>query len=485
MRIFLITLLAVFAFQTAPSSLAAKTESKREKLSLADYLDQVRKAHLSYLAASMNARGNKDASALGELALSPMLIANSRYLHDARPTSNVSSMGDLTSVTMYSLGVAKLFSSGTQAKVAYEVDHTDIEGTSANFIPNPKYYDGKAVFEISQPLWRNFFGSETRAQVAQIRAQFLEASFLEQYRTKQILAGAEMAYWKLHYARRTVRVRESSRDRANRLKEWSGERVRLHLADRSDVLQADAAFLTREIELQRAVEDAQSAAMSFNAYRGVEASDVTEDLVALDAASLDGLEAPARSSLRDDVKAADQRREGARSNAQLAYERARPNLDLSAGMTFAGRNSKFSTATGDSFSNDHPIYSIGVSLSAPLEFWKSKAVKEGAQLAKDASELDYQRKVFDQEREWADTSLKFHEAKKQIEQARELERIQDAKLSVEQDRLRKGRTTTFQVLVFEQDFAMARMTLIQLESELLSLYAQMKTYLSSTASEEN
>jgi outer membrane protein TolC len=119
---------------------------------------------------------------------------------------------------------------------------------------------------------------------------------------------------------------------------------------------------------------------------------------------------------------------------------------------------------------------VGLGLNAPLDFWNLKSIHDGAQASQRAAEMEYQRKVFDQEREWADLSNQFQSKKEELQLAREVEKVQREKLAYEQDRLKKGRTTTFQVLIFEQDFATARLNLILSETQLLNLRAQMKTF---------
>lgn len=472
----MIRLVILFTPLIAFTSAVDSTESGNVTLDLRQYLESVRESHLGFRAAELRSKSLKLESNVGSIALTPRLLASARYLDDSTPNSNTANFGDQTQTSSYSFGFSKLFSSGTETRALYRLDHTVVTAASPSFLPNPDYYHGSMNFEISQPLWRNFFGSETRALVQIAEAEKLEMSFNERFRMKQILTAAELTFWRMLAAQRVLKVRESSRDRAQKLSDWSEERVRLHLADRSDYLQAQAALKGREFELRNAVDELASASIAFNSMRGVESPEVIETLVRPNSEQLDRLEPPLRASLRDDTYAAQQRKRQAESSAQFSLEKGRPSLDLTGSLTLAARNSNASEATSESFSRDHPTLSIGIMLNAPLDFWKSKDLRDGALASQRAAEYDYQRKFFEQEREWADLNSQFQTKKDQLLLVRELEKVQNEKLVLEQERLKKGRTTTFQVLVFEQDFAAAKLNLILTETQLLTLRAQMKAF---------
>ena len=232
----------------------------------------------------------------------------------------------------------------------------------------------------------------------------------------------------------------------------------------------------REFELSAAKENLVSASIAFNSLRGIETPEILETLTSPSKADLEQLEPPVRASLRDDTYAARERKRQAESSSQFSLEKARPNLDLTGSFSFAGRDSRLTSSASDSFSKNHPTIAVGINLNAPIDFWNLKKIHDGAQASQRAADLDYQRKLFDQERDWAELSNQFESTKEQLRLAREVEQVQSEKLQYEQDRLKKGRTTTFQVLTFEQDYATARLNLIQTEAALLTLAAQMRTF---------
>ena len=75
-----------------------------------------------------------------------------------------------------------------------------------------------------------------------------------------------------------------------------------------------------------------------------------------------------------------------------------------------------------------------------------------------------------------DLLAQLTEGKRKLDLARKIETVQKNKLDLERDRHKRGRTTTYQVLLFEQDFASSQLSRIRAEAELLRILAQMKTF---------
>lgn len=93
-----------------------------------------------------------------------------------------------------------------------------------------------------------------------------------------------------------------------------------------------------------------------------------------------------------------------------------------------------------------------------------------------AAEQNYQRKLFEQDQQWNDLSAKFEDAKIKLVLIEKIEEAQKIKAHNERDRLNRGRTVTFQVLNFEQDYAQSELARIQSETNILNIYSQLKAY---------
>jgi hypothetical protein len=132
-------------------------------LTLSDFLSQVKEKHLGYQASQLVSQGAMERSQEGELLTSPQLFSNVSYLDDQKPTNNPAFLGRRTVYENYTLGVAQQTSFGLSARLSYKVTRTELFGVNSAFVPLPKFYDVVPQLELTQSLWRNGLGSETRA----------------------------------------------------------------------------------------------------------------------------------------------------------------------------------------------------------------------------------------------------------------------------------------------------------------------------------
>ena len=222
--------------------------------------------------------------------------------------------------------------------------------------------------------------------------------------------------------------------------------------------------------------DQRAAARAFNLARGRPVGDVAETLESLEVATIESLSPPERAQMREDIKAAEQGQKAAVANGILAQQRDTPTLELFGSLSTFGRAYDLGPTLVDSFHTDRPTAAIGLRFSTPLNFNLKDQSIEGWKKEKAGAEMSYQRKVFEQDQHWLDLLERFKESKKKFALTRAMEQGQSKKLFYEKGRLNRGRTTTFQVLLFEQDYAQAQLALIQSELEIIQIMSQMRLY---------
>lgn len=455
--------------------LAGSTRANAAPLSLDAYLKEVRQSHGGYRAASETTEGAALRAEEGSLLLAPTAFGSFQYIHDESPRLSPVFQGNKSTLTGYTLGVKQLTSFGASAALSYNINRTEIFGANPLFTPLPQYYDAKPLLELNFPVWRNLFGGETKADQERLEAQALATSFEQSFRMKAIVADAEATYWRLSAARKTVAIQKASLERAAAIRDWLGGQVRMQLSDRADLLQAVAAVRVRELELAAAQDELRSAALAFNSLRGNE-SDQAPELADLDGVGLDRASVPARDELRDDVKAAAQRERFAGATATMGLQRLSPSVEIYSQLALNGREARFGPAADQSFSSKYPYAVAGVRFTAPLDIGAILRSRSGYRHEKIAAEQDYDRRVFEQNQEWLDLTKRLDEAKSRLRLADEIVSAQKEKLEHERARHRRGRTTTYQVLLFEQDYAASRLTKLRNQSEIVGLLARMKTF---------
>ncbi len=442
-------------------------------LSLGDYLSQVRKGSQSFTSAQLTSEGANERADEFELLTRPSLIGSANY---TRSKAQTLGQGDDNTATAYSLGLLETTSFGLQAALTYNLITVS---TNALLPPNygtPSATTAGPVLSLTQSLWRNWFGEEIRATQLQLEAAAATTRYAQSYLQTQILADAETAYWRLALAREQVAAAKEVFGLTERSQKWSANRQRLALTDRSDLLQANAALLARQLDLQTAIDGEKSATRYFNTARGNDSDVVSEHLTSFDPATMERLRVPSRVQFRDDVKASEAQKRLAEANARLGAERNSPTVNLTGTIGLNGRDPLTGDAVTQSVGTSHPNYGVGVSLNVPLDFAAVANDRSGYRKEALAADILYQRRVFEQERLWHDLTTLFTDAIGRYHMAADLEKVQREKVDYERQRHDRGRTTLYQVLLFEGDFAASQLARIRLQADVLNAYAQLKTF---------
>jgi outer membrane protein TolC len=446
-----------------------------EVLSLSDYLQQVRHQNEEVKGADLKAVGQKERAEEGALPTAISAFSNLTYSIDARPQL-IPLLGTRITTTELQLGVSKVWDFGLQSRLYQQIISTSTYGAVPLYVPVPAYIDSAPVLELTQSLWRNGFGSETRATQVKTDAQALRDHYNNTFLVKQDLATAENAYWQLALARQMLDIQNDTLERSRQIRVWSERRTERDLADRADLLQADAAYRLQELQVKQAQDDLRVATRAFNSARGVDSDSLDERLQAIDSDFLDALAIPPREKLRDDVKAAQQNQLMADADTILGREKNNPTLDVFADYSLTGRDPVLPTSLSSSYDYQHPYTMIGLRFVAPLDISLIEADRAGYFKEQQAAELLLSRKLFEQENLWKDLLRKFQEARERMTLAAQIEQAQRIKAEHEKDRLARARTTFFQVLQFELDYNAARVNHLRIAGDMLAVIAQMKTF---------
>ena len=220
-----------------------------EALTLSAYLEQVRVKHDGVKGLALSSAGAAGRASEGSLLTSPSLFSTLQHSDDAKPTMAPTFMGTQTVADIFAVGVGKVtVRPFGEAVLQYPVDH-HLRGESPA-LTLPSFIEAHPTLELSQALWRNWMGAETKAQVAMLEAQALALHYQDDFQIKWLIAQAEATYWRLASARESLEVEEESLDRAVKIRDWNARRAKLLLADRADLLQAQAGLEARKLELQ-------------------------------------------------------------------------------------------------------------------------------------------------------------------------------------------------------------------------------------------
>ncbi|MNL06188.1 Outer membrane efflux protein [compost metagenome] len=443
-------------------------------LTLNEYLESVKNQNLSYKGTTQQSEGAELLSREADLFFTPQLFAEANVGHNGKP--NTPQMYDRVRSQSYLLGVSQQFSFGLQSRLYYSMGRSEFVNASGAINP-PQYWDASPQLELTMPLWGGGFGRTAQANQEATR----QASLAEKWNTEgvsqNILIGAEATYWKVAAWQDVVRIQEQALTAAQNIYDYVSRKKRMNLGETADVVQAQALVEARTLELQIAKNESQEAQRTFNKYLNKDAYAPVAALEPVDYKALESITVPAaRPGSRADVQATEAQLAAAKAQSALALERNRPTLNVVGQYALNGRDEELNEALKEAGQTEQDTAFIGLRFNMPLNFGATSDARSGALKKERAAEMNRDYALYAQEQDWTNLTRNITDARDNMKILSRLEQAQKTKLETERARLKQGRTTTYQVLLFEQDYSQAAVSKVKSAVNILALQSQLKLY---------
>jgi len=333
------------------------------------------------------------------------------------------------------------------------------------------------VLELSMPIWQNRFGSSTRASRDAALFENLAQKYSANALTRQEMVDAQKSYWALVSARNSLQIQIRALNAAQKILDYVAKKERMNLGETSDVLQAKANFENRKLAVLQAQNVLKITARNFNKKRNLVSDEVTEKLAEFDIIALQANQIKEqRPDDRLDIKSQKALTESAVAYSKIEEESNKPNVNIYGSYALNQVDKNRVQAINASFQNNAPSAKIGVELSMPLNFGLTSDVRDGFRGKALAEKSNYREKLQQQEVDWQNLVQNLHNYQQNLQMAIAIEKVQKLKLENERKLLRQGRTSTYQILVFEQEFANAQLNTQQIAQKLCEIFADKKLY---------
>ncbi len=454
--------------------------ARADIVTLEKFLAQVKAQYPGYKAAEKKSGSASSRKKEAGLMFSPAFFTKVTRADDKR--FNWQSTIPITRSSQEELefGLMQQTRYGLQLKLFYDIKKTKVKveppEMEAKLPFGSEFYDGMLGLEASLPLWKNWFGRDDRLLEKQAE-KGLEAKALgEKFTARMVLIEAERVYWRLALAQQMVRLHEETYDRTRKLMDWQQRRADDHLSDQADLLAAQAALKGRQVELTAAKNENRLALKAFNQYLGRAENESAEVSLPTDTAKIVEMKAPARSGERDDVKAQSALVSSRESEIDLVRARYDASLDIFARSALTSTAHEMGDARKESTKKEHPLYYYGMSYSIPLDRGLIDKTRRAYLEELEGEKLGLEDKRKSADHDWQDLSQQFADAKETLSLVTALEGVLRQQFNSERDRIKVGRTTTYQLFLVEQDYLKAQKNRAQAITQVLVLAALMKSF---------
>lgn len=452
------------------ATLFARYAFGAESISLKQYIDMAKAKDPSAQAAEMAYEGSKLIENNSKLLTGVNFFANGSYMSDGRPTVNAAFMGDKTLNNSYALGLQQQTTFGLSWSLSQNYSYTKIN--NASLLPMPEYNDAFPKIELSLPLWRNWLGSETKASQSQVENQLRVQKLNSELGRIQKENEIKEAYYNLATQIRYVEIQKDSLSRAERILSWADSRVKRNLSDKSDLFQTQALVSARRLELLSSEVRLKETARAFNSFLEIQSDTVTyklsEEEINPATLALSKKQAMARLDLllqKENLKASE-------ASYLALKEKNKPSLNLSMALSKTGRDPSASEAQNRIFKDNKDYQMVALTFNMPLDIGNLSDSKQGYALLASSQVLAEKARVKNETIQWKNAVDQAETLSQQLKIVRELETIQKNKADLERSKYNNGRSTTYQVLMFEQDY-------VNSQNQRLSVELQTRKFLTS------
>jgi outer membrane protein len=377
---------------------------------------------------------------------------------------------------------------GVQASATslnYKADFSSLPGYTLIFPPygirNTNQFQSQATLTLDQPLLRNLWTDQNRETILVNKQNLKISEMALRWQIMNTIYAVHQAYFELGYAREKAHVEELALDMANRLLADIRRRVQ---AGELPPLEAEQAAAQAESVRTDLFAAQQNISQQQNSLIGL----VTDDFRSWNGVSVDsGKTTPVLPGLfdraeswrnaingRPDLTEARLDLEKQGIIVRYRFNQVFPNLDLVGSYGVQGLEPTGEMALADVRDQSKPQYSFGVVLSIPLggnlnarnNYKASQAAKRLAALRYKQLEQNILLQV-----DSALTQAQF--AYKRTESSRQARAYAESALKAEQEKLRAGLSTPFQVLQYQQRLTAAHTAEIRSLADYQEAQAQL------------
>lgn len=405
--------------------------------------------------------------------LTPTLTSELALFNDHRETLSATPTSRNNS-GLFDLSLTKPFSTGT--KFSLDVNHNLLRSDNFTGERNVAAWEAK----LTQSLWRNSFGRDTRLRHNSEKAELLARQYQILYDQQLFLANVEGSFWDYSLALKELQLRNQTIERSQSLVKWVKSRIGRFAAESSDLLQVQALESQRQIDLVDAQNRLEIAASNLRGYiPGVDPKSWNVDKNAMEIErnplqllAIAGSSTPSRlDALASKYKAKQSSLEAERTSDSL-----KPQLDAFALYGANGIDPYFSPSWDEAGRRVHSEGQVGLLLTVDLDQGLKSQRRTSAKLAAEADAYRSQALARQSSVGWEEISRNIENLKMQVQEAKALSDLQNKKVTSERRRYEQGRTTVLTITTYEVDAAQSEINYYRLLTNLRKAEAVARTF---------
>ena len=443
---------------------------------LDSYLKEVKQTNSGFKSSIEKMKSLEKKKVEASLPFEVQVFSEFEWLEDKGPRLNPIFQGASREQTSMSLGFTKKTRFGLDAELSYNSIREIYEGRpTSQFFPVNDYYTNNVTLSFEQSVIQNAFGAQSRNEEKAINLEYEAEHLISEREAVQILVTAEKSYWALAFNEEIVDTLGESVKRAKAILDYNTKRFNRNVVESGEVLQANAGYLLRQLDYEEAKDNYTQVLKDFRSM--IETSQkITPPLEIPSYEEALNYEIPQMTQKSANYLSRLRQTKAAKARLKALKESAKPDLKVYANLVTGDIRANYSEANEGAFSTNNPVSTVGVRFSTPLAFGKINTLFDAYTEEASATELSLSRLAIDERVEKEKLTKRFKDLQARLKLSQDLELAQKKKLENERRFQKRGRSTTYQVLLFEQDYLNSQVSGLRLRLQLMNVYADFKNF---------
>ncbi len=351
----------------------------------------------------------------------------------------------------YYAGIEKTLPSGTDVSINFEDKRSRLQTDYAGI---GFYHVPELSINVEQPVGKNMFGFVDRSEITLTSLAIKNSGLDTQDRIEELIAKVERAYWTAVFRKRSMEIYEGILKKAKKLHEVNRRNFDIGMIEKVDFVASEANVAKREAEViiarnsyRRARENLKllmnlEEEQSIVPYGTLELNKIREDLA-------DCLEASFKR--RRDYEIAKRNAEIKGLSLKVKSNLRWPEIDFVASAALNGIDANFGDGMETITRGSNPYYYVGIEFEVPIENRAAKSEYLATKLEKEKSLVEIknvERNIITEVGNAFRDVTSFEASLVYIMKAVV---YQSEKLAEEEKRFNYGRSTTKNIIDYQQD----------------------------------
>ena len=415
-----------------------------------------------------------------EAVFDTLLIGKVNYIEDKREQVSVFAPNDNQS-NEYSISLSKKLPTGT----ILGGEWSDIRSwnNSQYSTPNPAH-DAELTLNIEQPIGKNFFGYIDRNTVTITRLAIENATLDTKDRIEAIIARVQKSYMEFIYRKMALEIYEGIYEKAKSMNDVNETNFEVGLIEKAELLASNANLLTIETDVNLARNNMNRALENLKLLMNVEKNVIVEPIEVLDESEFDkNIEWCLQEAFecRRDYEKNKRNIEIKDITLKMKANNKWPEIDLKASLSLNGVDNKIEKAAGETTIDKNRYYYAGVEFSFPLENNAARSEHEKASFDKEKAIVELKETERTIITEVGNAYEDYRTYDNNLLNLVEVSVLHSKKLDEEMKRFKYGRSSTKNVIDYQNDLLKAELkeitVLLELENSKIELKRKMNVIL--------